>query len=277
MARIYGLNGALRGKQGNNVFSIQNGTQVVKAYQPVVSNPKSFLQQIQRSKFALAGKISSLVPSGALVGMEGESKRSRRAIFVKSLVAVSTTTSTPSAGGTVVTASIDYLKIRFSAGSLVSHSPHTGFTAGYQGTTGAYRLRVSLNGYSVDAIQADAPEGYGELLVVCMFNPATSELDACQYAIRGNDALQMDFAVFSRSVCHVALYLVPFAPLQGRSSFGASGYLGNGESAVTLDMLNRDYLAGMTFGKSICLFSQDVAATSSMSAPSPDDDTRKKK
>ena len=277
MAIIYGLNGALRGKQGNNVFSIQNGTQVVKAYQPVVSNPKSFLQQIQRSKFALAGKISSLIPSGALVGMEGGDKRSRRAAFVKSLVAATTTTTSPSGSGSVVTASVDYLGIRFSAGSLVIFSPHTGFTAAYAGTSSEYRLQVNLNGYSVDAIQADAPAGYGEMLIACMFNPATSGLDACQYAVRGDAALQFDFAVITRPACHVALYVVPFAPLDGRSSFGASGYLANGTSAVTLDMLNRDFLAGMRFGKSICLFSRDVAAVNTMAAPAPEDDTRKKK
>ena len=261
MARIYGLNGALRGKQGNNVFSIQNGTQIVKAYQPVVSNPRSFLQQIQRSKFALAGKISSITPPEALVGLGGANKRSRRAAFVRSLVASTTTTNTPSAGGTIVTAQVDYSRVRFSDGSLSIYSPHSAISAAYTTGTQNVRLRVTVSGYTTDSITSDAPVGYGELIIVAKINPSTSVLDAIQCAIRTNADMTFDFAVYYKTPAHVATYVVPFATLDGLSGFRATGALGDQTSSITLDMLASGSISGMRFGTSELVDLKTISAS----------------
>lgn len=58
MAKIYGLNGKIKGRQGNNVFRIRRGTQVVAEYNPSPLNPKTMAQVTQRGKFALANKVA---------------------------------------------------------------------------------------------------------------------------------------------------------------------------------------------------------------------------
>lgn len=74
--------GKFSGKVGGVVFAISNGEQIVRAYQPVVSNPKSTGQLLQRSKGNLVGQLSSVVGRAAIVGM-GENNRRRRAEFLK--------------------------------------------------------------------------------------------------------------------------------------------------------------------------------------------------
>ena len=54
MGKAVGLVGNIRNKIGNFVFSTWNGIQVVKAYQPVVGNPRSDGQVAQRTRFDYA-------------------------------------------------------------------------------------------------------------------------------------------------------------------------------------------------------------------------------
>lgn len=86
MAKMYGLSGILRGKMGNVVFSVKNGTQVARQYQPVVSNPKSDLQVEQRRKVILAGKLSHAFKADLLEGIGASSVAGRRALFLKNLL-----------------------------------------------------------------------------------------------------------------------------------------------------------------------------------------------
>lgn len=51
MAKAVGLVGSIVNKAGNFVFSTWKGIQVVKAYQPNVSNPRSIPQELQRICF----------------------------------------------------------------------------------------------------------------------------------------------------------------------------------------------------------------------------------
>ena len=74
--------GKFSGKVGGVVFAISNGEQIVRAYQPVVSNPKSTGQLLQRSKGNLVGQLSSVVGRAAIVGM-GVNNRRRRAEFLR--------------------------------------------------------------------------------------------------------------------------------------------------------------------------------------------------
>lgn len=274
MARIYGLNGILRGRQGNNVFSVQNGTQVVKAYQPAVSNPRTILQQLQRSKFALAGKMSSIVPSGAIIGLARGNKRDRRAQFVRLLTDVATTTTTPSGQGVIITPSVNYTDIRFSEGALPRYSIMSRPTATWGGNAGSYSLSVSCNGFSSNQIAANAPAGYGELIVCCLFDAATGHLDACQYALRGDAATVFEFRTMQKTDCYVVVYAAPYAPVDGVSSFGAEGYLSGDASAVSLEMVSETFLSGMRWGDSNMLWNIAVTAAQTQNSPSPDDDRK---
>lgn len=56
MAKIFGINGKLVGKQGAAVYSVKNGVQIVKQYNPIVFNPNTKRQALARARFALASR-----------------------------------------------------------------------------------------------------------------------------------------------------------------------------------------------------------------------------
>lgn len=78
--------GQFRGKMGGIVFSVRNGQQVVRNYQPVVANPKSSDQRKQRAKAVLAGKLSHILTAPFIIGMNGGSKAGRRSEFNRILL-----------------------------------------------------------------------------------------------------------------------------------------------------------------------------------------------
>ena len=77
--------GQFSGRVGGVVYAVQAGRQVVRAYQPVVSNPKSTAQSIQRSKGNLVGRISKITPWQMLEGL-GDNKFNRRSRFLRLLL-----------------------------------------------------------------------------------------------------------------------------------------------------------------------------------------------
>lgn len=78
--------GQFRGKLGGVVYAVRNGQQIVRAYQPVVANPKSTEQRLQRAKGVLAGKLSHLITADIIIGMNGGSKSGRRSEFNRVLL-----------------------------------------------------------------------------------------------------------------------------------------------------------------------------------------------
>lgn len=77
--------GQFSGRVGGVVYAVQAGRQVVRAYQPVVSNPKSSAQSIQRAKGNLVGRISKITPWQILEGL-GDNKFNRRSRFLRLLL-----------------------------------------------------------------------------------------------------------------------------------------------------------------------------------------------
>lgn len=77
--------GKFSGKLGGNVFAVRNGQQIVREYNPIVSNPKSPAQLLQRAKGNLVGRISSFTPRTAIVGL-GNNNPARRSRFLKLLL-----------------------------------------------------------------------------------------------------------------------------------------------------------------------------------------------
>lgn len=60
MAKIYGLFGAMSGKVADVVMSVRNGQQIVRKYQPIVSNPKTANQYTTRARFKLMSQLSAI-------------------------------------------------------------------------------------------------------------------------------------------------------------------------------------------------------------------------
>lgn len=78
---MYGFAGALSGKFADSVMVVRNGVQLVRKYQPVVSNPKSPGQVAARAKLKLMSQLSEVMaPVIALQKVGGMSSRN---LFVK--------------------------------------------------------------------------------------------------------------------------------------------------------------------------------------------------
>lgn len=267
MAKIYGLNGVLRGRQGNNVFSVQNGTQVVKAYQPVVANPRSELQKIQRSKFALAGKISGMSPSEAFVGLVGSSERSRRARLVSLLIKACTVT--PS--GADYIAAIPFRDFVWSEGSLNRYSA----TASVVGTAvDHFTVTATVNQL---VIAPTAPVGYGELCVVALFDPTGSRLDGLQAQVRTTTAANtFTFRRAYDTSVVLAAWVCPFVAGSRDGAF-RSGNVGYNEAqnAAQLTASLASLLAAAQFGMSVFLNSVNVIVPAQANAMPNDDDNNR--
>lgn len=59
MAKMASIAGAVVGKIGGNVYSVNSGQQIVRAYQPNVANPNTDLQVTSRAKFKLASQLAA--------------------------------------------------------------------------------------------------------------------------------------------------------------------------------------------------------------------------
>lgn len=59
MAKIYGLFGSMQGKVADVVMAVRNGEQIVRKYQPIVSNPKTAAQIATRAKLKLLSQLGA--------------------------------------------------------------------------------------------------------------------------------------------------------------------------------------------------------------------------
>lgn len=264
MARIYGLNGALRGRQGNNVFAVQNGTQVVKAYQPVVYNPRTMPQREQRAKFALAGKLSGASPREAMLGLLGESSRSRRARFVSSIVRAA------SASGTIdnIVASVPFASIQWSEGALSRYS--SSFSA-----TAVYDQHNIICTVPAMTFYTTVPEGYGEMVVVGLFDADSRPLDEIQVGIRSTTT-QLTFSFRetpTRVAASVAMWLCPFVSSHDLTT-GRSSSLYPTEAGVNVNVLASAVASARSWGASQYVTVIQVAPATTSMVPGPDDEAR---
>lgn len=78
MAKIYGLNGVVTGRQGNNVFAVRGGEQVLRKYQPKVFNPNTEAQVAVRARMKLMSQLSAVMSSAIAIPRQGNiSSRNR--------------------------------------------------------------------------------------------------------------------------------------------------------------------------------------------------------
>lgn len=79
--KLSGIAGTGTGKVGNLVFSTAAGQQIVRQYQPNVSNPNSLAQVNQRAKLKLMSQIAAALAPVIVIPKEG--LKSSRNLFIK--------------------------------------------------------------------------------------------------------------------------------------------------------------------------------------------------
>lgn len=269
MAKIYGLNGALRGRQGNNVFAVQNGTQIVRAYQPVVANPRTSAQQLVRAKFALAGKISGFTPSLAVAGMRGSSARSRRAAFVSALSKAATAIEVT--GG--YQASLLFGDFVFSQGSLPKWSQDITPTAVL--STGG-QIVVTVPGMTTIS---GFPAGYRELVVVGLFDATGSPLDnvqAREHSRSGSDVFRFHQNLPANAVAVV--WICPFLALSNVAGMSTSNVgVTDDNTGVILSSTNDVRIAASEWGETYYVSAISLTPNRDANPEPVAEETRKKR
>lgn len=79
--KLYGITGTGSGKLGSSVFSVTAGTQVVRQYQPVVTNPSTSAQVNIRARLKLISQLSAVM--GDVIAIPRQGNATSRNIFVK--------------------------------------------------------------------------------------------------------------------------------------------------------------------------------------------------
>lgn len=156
MAKSVGLVGTLRGKAGNYVYAKgENGSTVVRAYQPQVTNPNTDAQILQRAKLNLAGRLSKITPKSVIIGMDGATNRQRRSRY-NALIAKSATATVSGGQGS---ASITDEQLKFSEGMAMNYGYGTEITEGKTTVTGINHVIVNRSCY------VEAQGHYAEKLI----------------------------------------------------------------------------------------------------------------
>ena len=81
MAKIYGLFGAMTGKLADAVMVVRNGEQIVRKYQPVVSNPSTPAQVAARARLKLLSQLAAIM--SPVIAIPKQGIVSSRNLFVK--------------------------------------------------------------------------------------------------------------------------------------------------------------------------------------------------
>lgn len=250
MAKNVGLIGSVSGKIGNVVYAVTNGVQIARVYQPVVSNPKSPLQNAQRAKGNIAGRISSLTPRTVIMGLGGNN-RARRGAYLRELLRAATVTSS----GGVYTAKVDGDDIVFSKGSVVVPVNYD------NATTSAHRVQIVLRGVGAGLIP---PEVYASCLVrlvAVVYDSTTQEM----VEIATNMAQMPQQSGASESNIPIAhnggfiadIYAIPMRTSDGSAIAISTSQVGLSDSDIAATLTANgnnvvfDYGNSMLFGQAI--------------------------
>lgn len=105
--KLNGLLGTGSGKLGTSVFTTVKGTQIVRQYQPTVTNPSTNLQMAQRSKFKLMSQIAASM--AGVIAIPRNGLTSGRNLFIKNNM--------PAVLGGVEGAKVSYEKLQLTNGA----------------------------------------------------------------------------------------------------------------------------------------------------------------
>lgn len=235
MAKMYGITGNLSGKMGNVVFSVRSGTQIARQYQPIVSNPKSTGQRLQRAKANLVGQISKIVPYQILEGL-GTSKTKRRARFLR-LSLNGATAVVSSSDPSTINAKLDARNFKFSEGVIVPTISMTSLLVD--------RNTITVNLQRIGGVEETIFQSSGCLAVVVMLT-ADGTYESVFY--RFVSASEFSENAFSFQIAHInegaytaVGYIAPFETQDGSSLRARADELfGEG----------RDFAAAMSYNPS---------------------------
>lgn len=71
MAKLYGISGKATGKKGDTVFTVRNGEQIIRQYNPIVSNPNTPAQVNCRAKLKLMSQLGAVLGSNIAIARQG--------------------------------------------------------------------------------------------------------------------------------------------------------------------------------------------------------------
>lgn len=78
--KLYGITGFGTGKLGNSVYSVRNGEQIVRQYNPVVSNPQTDAQVQSRTILKLMSQLAAIL--APVIAIPAEGLKSKRNLFI---------------------------------------------------------------------------------------------------------------------------------------------------------------------------------------------------
>lgn len=171
MAKILGIIGGLRGKSGNVVFSKgDNGTTIMRPYQPQVKNPRTDAQMLQRAKMNTVGQFSALCPAELLAPLGRGTARLNRSYFAKTLL--NSSTATKGEGG-MFTANFDPSDVKFSKGSEILRTNMGAITMTSE------KVTIALDGSTIpDELVGE----YGERIVLGVVDDSNnSQFDSISF------------------------------------------------------------------------------------------------
>lgn len=247
MAKVVGMIGSASGKIGNVVYSVSNGIQTAKVYQPVVANPKSRAQMLQRAKANLAGRLSAVTPRDAIVGL-GDNNRQRRAAYLKNILL--NATSTLSDGKYV--AKLVPQNLVFSVGSTVPVIIASGATISSQGLL---TISYTRAGYAL----LDVWNPAGGMWVVVAVDDITGNYDFVTTTLWEKPSFPESSTVLTQTIpvenidAHdVFVYFVPFS-LESQSASTVSGGLGVDATEYVAMVGLTSAASKLAFGHSKCV------------------------
>ena len=78
--KLHGIGGVGTGKLGSMVYSVRNGQQIVRQYNPIVANPSTAAQVEARAKLKLMSQLAAIV--APVIAINAEGLRSKRNQFI---------------------------------------------------------------------------------------------------------------------------------------------------------------------------------------------------
>lgn len=151
MAKLFGISGKATGRKGDTVFSVRNGEQIIRQYNPIVSNPSTSKQVDVRAKLKLMSQLSAIL--GKYIAIPRDGAKSPRNLFTK--------VNYPFASAVAGVASIDMPSLQITKSAV-------GMTA----------INISRNGTSgINAAAAASVEGqFDRVIYVAVVTDANSKM-----------------------------------------------------------------------------------------------------
>lgn len=238
MAKLAGgALGVRRGKVGAEVYSVTGGIQVVKQYQPVVANPNTDGQQLQRIKMMLIGKISKAITPDMLVGLG--TRFNARSMFNKVMLRAAVA------------------RLSGGAGEWKAYVPPTalvfsnGVAAGNV-TTGVTEL--SANGRTASIRVTSVPDGWTHVKVIVVAGGArldtTNDFMAASVVVSADDAASISVTLPEPVTEGAHIYLVLGRPVERAAQLDRNGGSVE-ENELSLDGATTPVTAGMEWSESM--------------------------